>query len=209
MLRRALFLCFFLVCLPTAILGQALSSEQIRQQAITALQAQIDEAKDMFNNLSSMEMNARNIRNATRAEVNNVKKEFEDADNEYKSALTSLRENPRSQTARRTVDITRQHLEEVNINYNTLEAQAKNDENLWKSVESEMRKEKVYLEELKERMRKLNEDLISPERVLEQIPARFIPEIEPQQEQIIEEQAEDTAEEEPKKPKKSRKRRNR
>jgi len=209
MLRRALFLCFFLVCLPTAILGQALSSEQIRQQAITALQAQIDEAKDMFNNLSSMEMNARNIRNATRAEVNKVKKEFEDADNEYKSALTSLRENPRSQTARRTVDITRQHLEEVNINYNTLEAQAKNDENLWKSVESEMRKEKVYLEELKERMRKLNEDLISPERVLEQIPARFIPEIEPQQEQIIEEQAEDTAEEEPKKPKKSRKRRNR
>lgn len=176
-----LILLLFIVCLPALSFGQNIEpQEQAKQLAITALTAQIDALQKQINALTSKEANARNRKNVTRAEVNKEKKEVESAEKEYKDALVSLRANPQSQTSRRTVDITQQHLEEVNTNYNNRESQAKTAEDLWKTADNELRKEKAHLEELRELMRKLNSNIVSPEEVLAQIPARFIPIIQPQ-----------------------------
>ena len=166
-------LCILVVCL-TAF---SFAGETEKKRAIAALEAQITDMQKQIGitTLTTRETNMRNARDAALAEVSRAKKEVENADREYQSALTNLRANPQSQVARTSVNISQQHLEEATANLRRREAQANSANELWQSADNELRRERLRLDELRNLKTRLEAGIISPEEVLQITPARFIP----------------------------------
>jgi len=175
--KGAFVLPLFILCLPVFLFAQTMNVEEDeeKQRAISAVQAQIYDLQKSINALTAKETGARSRKNAALSEANKAKKEASAAEKEYKDALAFLKANPQSQTSRRTVDIAQQNFEEANTNYGNKESQLKIEDDLHKAAESELKKEKANLEELRQTLEKLNRDLIAPQYVLSQTPAKFIP----------------------------------
>jgi hypothetical protein len=173
-LRKSLAFCFIVLLLPSFLFGQA-GGEIQKQRAATALEAQIEETRKQINALTQREASARNRRDATRSEAGGASIEVSLAERRHSEALAQLRANRESQIARRTVDIAQQDLDEARANHDNRETQARTAQEQWAFAETELRRERVVLEELQSRLRNLNSGAISPEDVLARIPARFIP----------------------------------
>lgn len=168
-----LFFLLFIICFPIMLFGQTEQQIDSEKLAISALQAQIEASQKQITSLTAKELNARNSRNTARNDANKAKKEVETAEREYREALTNLRENPQSQTARTTVNIASNNLEEVNTIHKNKEKQANAADELWKAADGELKREKANLEEIEKTKRVLESGEISPEDVLAKIPARF------------------------------------
>ena len=166
-------LCLFVVCLTAFSFADNIE----RQRAIAALEAQINDMQKQIGitTLTTRETNMRNARDAALAEVSRARREVQNADSEYQNALANLRANPQSQVARTNVNIAQQHLEEATANLRRREAQANSANELWQSADNELRRERLRLDELRNKKARLESGELSPEEVLRVTPARFIP----------------------------------
>ncbi|MCL2844982.1 MAG: hypothetical protein FWE23_05980 [Chitinivibrionia bacterium] len=144
------------------------NAERTRRQndeAVARLRSQIEISQKQVSELEAREAEAQTRRGVATASASRAKEAMDKAQNDHREAVALLGANPASQPAQRMVNITLEDFNSARRTHAEEEAKANTAENVWRTADTDLRREREHLEGLRNQLRQLNAGTISAESV--------------------------------------------